>query len=482
MDELTEELKPLPSTIKYAFLDSHQTKPVIISSQLNEEQEKRLLDVLRQNEQAIGWTLADLRGLEASLCTHRIFLEDESRPVREAQRRLNPKVWEEVKEKILKCLNAEIIYPISDSQWVSPIHVVPKKAGVTMTVNDKSEEIQMRLLTKWRVCIDYWKLNAAMKKDHFPLPFINQILDRLAGQSYFCFLDRYSSYNQIAIHPNDQEKTTFTCPFGTFTFRRMPFGLCNALATFQRCMTTIFFDFLGDSLEVFMDDFYVFGDDFDSYLAHLTKILEVCVRKRLVLSWEKSHFMVQEGVVLGHLVSGKGLEVDKAKIEVIQNLPLPATLRDLQSFLGHVGFYQRFIRDFAKLSKPLTTLIFKDKDFFIDKEEERAFEMLKLILIEAPILQSPNWDLPFEIMCNASDYTVGVVLGKQIEKKPTTIWYPSKTLAEAQMNYTTTEKELLAVVYALEKLGLTSWEARLSSTPIMRHSSTCFPRRRRSHD
>ncbi|CAA6665827.1 unnamed protein product [Spirodela intermedia] len=277
LDDPTGELKPLPSTLKYAFLDSQQVKPVIISSQLNEEQEKRVLDVLRRNEQAIGWTLADLRGLDPSLCTHRIFLEDEFRPVREAQCRLNPKVWEAVKEEILKWLNAEIIYPISDSQWVSPVHVVPKKAGVTVTVNDKGEEIQTRLSTKWRVCIDYRKLNAATKKDHFPLPFIDQILDRLAGQTYFCFLDGYSGYNQIAIHPDDQEKTTFTCPFGTFAFRQMPFGLCNAPSTFQRCMTAIFADFLGDSLEVLMDDFSVFGDDFDSCLTHLTKILEVCV-------------------------------------------------------------------------------------------------------------------------------------------------------------------------------------------------------------
>ena len=148
LDEPTGELKPLLSTLKYAFLDSQQVKPVIISSQLNEEQEKQLLDVLRWNKQAISWTLLDLRGLDPSLCTHCIFLEDESRPVREAQRRLNPKVWEVVKEEILKWLNAEIIYPISDSQWVSLVHVVPKKAGVTVTVNDNGEEIQTRLPTK----------------------------------------------------------------------------------------------------------------------------------------------------------------------------------------------------------------------------------------------------------------------------------------------------------------------------------------------
>ena len=153
-----------------------------------------------------------------------------------------------------------------------------------------------------------------------------------------------------------------------------------------------------------MDDFSVFGNDFESCLAHLTKILEVCIRKRLVLSLEKSHFMVREGVVLGNIASGKGLEVDKAKMEVIQNLPLPNTVKDLRSFLRHVGFYRRFIQDFARVSKPLTTLLCKDKDFIIDEEGKRAFTMLKQALIEAPILQSPNWDLPFEIMCDASDY------------------------------------------------------------------------------
>ena len=156
--------------------------------------------------------------------------------------------------------------------------------------------------------------------------------------------------------------------------------------------------------------------------------------------------MVQEGVVFRHIVSGKGLEVDKAKIEVIQNLPLPGTVQDLSSFLKHVSFYRRFIHDFAKVSKPLTTLLCKDKDFIIDEEGKCTFVMLKQALIEALILQSPNWDLPFEIMCDASDYTVGAILGQWLDKKPMAICYASKTLFEAQINYTTMEKELLAVV------------------------------------
>ena len=200
-----------------------------------------------------------------------------------------------------------------------------------------------------------------------------------------------------------------------------------------------------------MDDFSIFGSCFNACLEHLTQILNVCVKKRLVLSWKKSHFMVREGIVLGHLVSSKVLEVDKAKVEVIQDLALPKSIRELRSLLGHVGFYRRFIQDFAKVSKPLTFLLCKEKDFIIEEEGKHAFMQLKQSLVEAPILQSPNWDLPIEIMCDASNFTMDAFLGQRIDKKPTTICYASKTLVNAQLNYTTMEKELLAVVFALEK-------------------------------
>ena len=179
----------------------------------------------------------------------------------------------------------------------------------------------------------------------------------------------------------------------------------------------IFSDFIGESMEVFIDDFLVFGVSFDACSEHSMQILNVCVKKCLVLSWEKSHFMVREGIVLGHLVSSKGLEVDKAKVEVIQDLALPKSIRELRSFLWHVSFYRHFIQDFAKVSKPLTSLLCKEKDFIIDEEGKHAFMQLKKALVEAPILQSPNWDLPFEIMCDAFDFAVGAVLGQRIDKK-----------------------------------------------------------------
>ena len=186
---------------------------------------------------------------------------------------MNPVMKETIRKDILKCLDIGIIYPISDRSWVSPVQVVPKKSGITMVKNDDDELIPMQIQTGWRVCIDYRKLNAETRKDHFPMPFIDQMLERFAGHEYYCFLDGYSGYNQIPIAPEDQEKITFTYPFGTFVYRRMPFGLCNAPATFQRCMLSIFSGMVERFLEVFMDDFSIFGDSFSEYLHHLSLVL-----------------------------------------------------------------------------------------------------------------------------------------------------------------------------------------------------------------
>ena len=445
------ELKELPMHLKYAFLGPQNTLPVIIASNLSKEEEKKLLHVLEKNKKAIGWSMADLKGIDPSLCMHRIHLEDGASPSREMQRRLNPIMREIVMKEIIKLLDVGIIYPISDSQWVSPIHVVPKKSGITVIPNDNGELVPTRATTGWRVCIDYRKLNSMTRKDHFPLPFIDQILDNVAGHHFYCFLDGYSGYNQVPIFPNDQEKTTFTCPFGTFAYRRMPFGLCNAPATFQRCMFSLFSDMLTHFLEVFMDDFSIFGDTFDECLHHLSLALQRCHEYNLVLSWEKSHFMVQEGIVLGHIVSNHGISVDKAKIDLIGTLPPPTSVKEVRSFLGHAGFYRRFIKDFSKIAKPLTNLLTQNSKYNFDESCYLAFEKLKSLLSNAPIMQSPNYSLPFEIMCDASDYSIGAVLGQRKERTPYVIYYASKTLDETQKHYTTTEKEMLAIVFALDK-------------------------------
>ncbi|RDX83942.1 Retrovirus-related Pol polyprotein from transposon 17.6, partial [Mucuna pruriens] len=221
-------------------------------------------------------------------------MEEEAHPIRQQQRRLNPTILDMVKKEVTKLLTVRIIYPISDSQWVSLVQVVPKKSKMTVMKNQHDE--------------------LATHKDHFPLPFIDQVLEKLARKSHYCFLDGFSGYMQIHIKPEDQHKTTFTCPFGTFAYTRMPFGLCNALSTFQRCMTSIFSDLLQDCMEVFMDDFTVYATSFDACLENLSRVLTRCMDTNLVLNFEKCHFMVTDRIVLGHLVSSRGIEVDKSKI------------------------------------------------------------------------------------------------------------------------------------------------------------------------
>ncbi|GJX57127.1 reverse transcriptase domain-containing protein [Tanacetum coccineum] len=231
----------------------------------------------------------------------------------------------------------------------------------------------------------------------------------------------------------------------------MPFGLCNAPTTFQRCTTAIFHDMVEDFMEVFMDDLSVFGNSFNSCPTNLDKILARCEETNLVLNWEKFHFMVKEGIVLGHKISSSGIEVDKAKIALIAKLPYPTNVKGVRSFLGHASFYHRFIKEFYMISKPLTQLLLKDAKFDFSDDCKKAFNILREKLTIAPIIISPDWNMPFELMSDASDFVVGVILGQRIDGKFKPIYHASKTLDNAQKHYTTTEKELPVVVFAFDK-------------------------------
>nr|GEW86175.1 reverse transcriptase domain-containing protein [Tanacetum cinerariifolium] len=331
IDELPEvELKDLPPHLEYVFLEGDDKLPVIIAKDLSVEEKTALITVLKLHKRAIAWKLSDIKGIDPEFCIHKIPMKEDFEPAVQHQRRVNPKIHDVIKQEVLKLLDAGLIYLISDSPWVSPVHYVPEK------------------------------LNEATRKDHFPLSFMDQMLERLAGNQYYCFLNDFSGYFEIPIDLKDQEKTTFTCPYGTFAYRRMHFRLCNAPGTFQSC------------------------------LSHLEKMLKRCEDTNLCLNWGKSHFMVKEGIVLGHKISKNRIEVDKAKVDVITKLPHPTTVKGIQSFLRHAGFYR-------------------------------------------------------------SDFAIGVVLGKRQEKHFKPIHYASKTMTEAKSNYTTTKKEMLVVVYAFEK-------------------------------
>nr|GEU44063.1 reverse transcriptase domain-containing protein [Tanacetum cinerariifolium] len=313
------ELKDLPPHIEYALLEGDDKLPVIITKDLSVEEKIALITVLKSHKRSIAWKLSAIKGINPEFCTHKILMEENFEPAVQHQRRVNPKIYDVIKQEVIKLLEAGLIYPISDSPWM---------------------------------------------------------LERLAGNQYYCFLDGFSSYFQIPIDPKDQEKTTFTCPYGTFAYRCMPFGLCNAPGTFQRCMMAIFHEMIEKTIEVFIDDFSVFGNSFQSCLSHLERMLKRCEDTNLCLNWENSHFMVKEECV-------------------------------------------------------------------------DACRTLKTKLTEAPILIAPNWDMPFELMCDASDFAIGAVLGQRQDKHFRPIHYASKTMTEAESNYTTTEKEMLAVVMLL---------------------------------
>ncbi|CAN6583775.1 unnamed protein product [Malus baccata var. baccata] len=302
------DLKPLQSHLKYIFLGENETLPAIISSSLTAQEEKKLVRVLKEFKSALGWTLADIKGISPTTCMHHIFLEEGAKPTREAQRRLNPPMMEVVKKEIIKLLDCGVIYPISDSRWVSPIQCVPKKSGVTVVENAENELVPTRIQTDWRVCIDYRKINATTRNDHFPLPFLDKMLERI--------------------------------------------------------------------IEIFMDDFSVFGNSFDNCLDNLTLILKRCVETNLVLNWEKCHFMVKQ------------------------------------------GFYRRFIKDFSKIAQPLCRLLQKEVSFEFNEACEQAFNHLKDLLTTVPIITPPDWSIPFKLMCDASDYALGAVLGQRKNKLP----------------------------------------------------------------
>nr|GEZ29969.1 reverse transcriptase domain-containing protein [Tanacetum cinerariifolium] len=289
-EPLEVELKDLPPHLEYTFLEGDNKLPVNISKELRDEDKSALIKVLKSHKRDIAWKLSDILGINPEFCTHKILMEEEYKPAVQHQRRVNPKIHDVIKKEVEKLLDAGLLYPISDSPWVSPVHCVPKKGGFTVVENEENELVPTRLVTEWR---------------------------RLAGNEYYCFLDGFFGYFQIPIDPRDQEKTTFTCPYGKFTYRRMPFGLYNAPGTFQRCMLAIFHDMVEKTMEVFMDDFSVFGNSFENCLSRLDKMLQRCEDTNLSLNWEKSHFMVKEGITLGHKISKNRIEVDRAKVDVI---------------------------------------------------------------------------------------------------------------------------------------------------------------------
>lgn len=341
---------------------------------------------------------------------------------------------EEVQRQIMKMLEQGIIRH-SNSPWSSPVWVVPKKLDASGR-------------RKWRLVIDYRKLNDKTLDDRYPIPNITDILDKLGKCQYFTTLDLASGFHQIELAKKDIHKTAFSVEGGHYEFVRMPFGLKNAPATFQRVMDNILREHVGVICLVYMDDIIIFSTSLQEHLVNLGKILETLRKHNLKIQIDKSEFLQREVAFLGHVVTPEGVKPNPEKIKVIQNWPLPKNETELKGFLGTMGYYRKFIKDFAKIAKPLTQQLRKGEKITHTPEFVSAFTRCKNILTSSHVLQRPDFSKKFVLTTDASNFAIGAVLSQGPIGKDKPIAFASRTLTKSEENYSTIEKELLAIDWA----------------------------------
>lgn len=343
---------------------------------------------------------------------------------------------QEVKAQIAKMLAQGIIQP-STSAWSAPIWVVPKKS-------DASKK------KKWRIVVDFRKLNAKTIDDRYPIPNINDILDKLGKCQYFTTLDLASGFYQVEMNPSDIHKTGFNVENGKYEFLRMPMGLKNSPSTLQRVMDNVLQDLQNSICLVYLDDIIVFSTSLQEHVVNLEKVFKRLRESNFKIQLDKSEFMKQETPYLGHIITPNGVKPNPDKISAIEKYPLPRTAKQIKQFLGLLGYYRKFIPDFARITKPLTQCLKKNKGITINQEYIDCFEKCKTLLINDPILQYPDFSKEFILRTDASNVALGAVLSQGTLGSDKPISYASRTLNESEINYSTIEKELLAIVWATQ--------------------------------
>lgn len=403
------------------------------TNHLNSEEKLSLINLCKEYNH-----IFHLEGDKLS-CTdivmHEIHTKNEA-PINTKSYRYPEALKGEVNKQINKMLKDDVIKP-SHSPWNSPIWVVPKKL-------DASGE------KKWRVVVDYRKLNEVSIGDSYPLPQITEILDQLGHSKYFTTLDLASGFHQIKMHPKDAPKTAFTVPQGHFEYNRMPFGLKNAPATFQRLMNSVLTGLQGNRCFVYLDDVVIHADNLENHNRKLKEVFERFSNCNLKLQPDKCEFLKREVMYLGHLITENGVKPDPNKISAIENFPIPKNCKDIKGFLGLAGYYRRFIPNFSSLSQPLTKLLKKDVPFHWTSLQQHAFEILKKKLCESPILIYPDFNQPFNLTTDASNHAIGGILSQGPIGQDLPIAYASRTLNKAEQNYSTTERELLAIIWCVK--------------------------------
>lgn len=365
------------------------------------------------------------------LTQHTIYTGD-AQPVKQQPYRIAHKQRETIDSEIQMMLDKDIIRP-SSSPWASPVVLVPKKTG------------------GYRFCVDYRKLNAVTKKDNYPLPRIDDILDTLNNSVYFTTLDQAWGYWQIPLSETDREKTAFITYNGLYEFNVLPFGLCNAPATFQRLMNLLLAGLQWNTCLVYLDDILIFSKTFEDHIQRLELILHKLESAGLKLRLEKCKFMQTETSYLGYIISSAGIQPDPAKIKSVKEFPIPKSAEKVKSFLGLAGYYRRFIKNFSSIAEPLLILLRKNAKFVWTQECQSAFEKLKTFITEAPILIYPDFTKPFLVLTDASGKGLGAILAQVIDEKEHPIAYISRSLKPAEQNYPVFEQEALAVVWAVKQ-------------------------------
>ena len=396
---------------------------------LNSTQGAQFQQLLLEFKDLFGKDLNQLG--RTNLVTHRIYTEDvppiSSRPY------MVPLTEQKfINEEVQRMLDNKLIRE-SSSPWTSPVVLVNKKNG------------------KKRFCVDYRKLNSVTKKDQYPLPRIDEMLDSLAGATYFSTLDLMSGYWQVMVHPDDREKTAFITRFGTYEFNVMPFGLCNAPATFQRLMNRIYSGITYKYVVVYLDDTNVFSRTFDDHIKHLREVFTRIRNAGLKLNIEKCNFWQRKLPFLGHIIEAQGISPDPDKITAVQNIQPPKSVTQLRSFLGLAGYYRRFIKNFSSIAQPLNQLLHKDVQYEWNPECQQAFDDLKQRLTTAPILAYPDYKKKFILATDASYNGFGATLSQIADdQKEHPIAYASKSLLKEEINYGASELECAAIVLAVE--------------------------------
>lgn len=366
---------------------------------------------------------------------HRIRTTNED-PVFIRARRLPPTQTQEIKSQVNKLLKDNVIQE-SFSPWSAPVHLVPKKP-------DSSGK------QKWRMVIDYRRLNEITIDDKYPLPNINDLFDMLGKSMYFTTLDLASGYHQLEVQEQDKPKTAFSTPFGHYEFNRMPFGLKTAPATFQRAMDNVLRGLQGIHCLVYLDDVIIFSKSLEEHAQKLRLVFDRFRKTNLKIQLDKSHFLRKEVLYLGHTITSEGLKPNNDKIQAILQYPLPTTVTEIKSFLGLIGYYRKFIRDFAKITRPFTACLKKGSKIIINDQYKECFETCKKLLTNSPLLQFPDFNKPFILTTDASNFALGAVLSQGPVGSDKPIAYASRTLSNTETKYSTIEKELLAIIWAVK--------------------------------